>query len=736
MPIQDKDLGRYKRPGIFINEIDNSIVELPVQNVLINLVPGFSKKGPVNRPVYVTNPSDFNKIFGDIDRGLERKGSYFHRTCIKMLQTGPIWALNLLITNDLRDKLAWKSISCGSAFENDITRLMPYSRVFNRQDFWDRDDESFLDFVNDYNNDNRLLHITNMGERTITVFTYKSTISGFDVTAENWYGGTSKVPSYIHPKDWMSDYIISVLVLEGDWTDYETLTVDTTWGKYFTNVGLDKNTVQDFVNESNVTTLAYYDVSLLPYFKDVNGRDMYIKTVINNNTDKTGLFCAYNEDALLDSDYPTGKVDLVGDGIVGLETPSVDFLSYNESIIESLTYSNTYLDNDGNVFGNYSTSLSDTFASKVSRTASNTNWYISNTKLSGSTLGVSASDVRTTLYLINGIKNSSATGGTLKTWFYLPQLTNPATTYQNTYPYVAKYHQPFSSPSSLGDKIFLSRSIGGLSANTVYYINDETDGGRWFALSEIEGGSPIVIDDTLSVSDLYIQRSYAEISTSTLSTFNLGGSQYHFNTGTTKIVFDPLVITQNLSNDSTHNRYDVLYVTPEDQATVKILTGVQAIGTTAIKPNFTVDYAEAIILGYVHHSIQSGCTPTLLTSAYTWTNFAIKSEYTPVTLGVNGYLTLQDITISGYTSNGKNYLKMNFGNTSGYLDLKDYTKIRYRAVYDEFEANLQNNQSVIINSVTGHKHYIMNPQTIQYSNASNAWVSFELSSVLFCLYAV
>ena len=44
MPIDEKNLGKYKRPAIYIEEIDNSIIETPAQNVLINLVPGFSKK--------------------------------------------------------------------------------------------------------------------------------------------------------------------------------------------------------------------------------------------------------------------------------------------------------------------------------------------------------------------------------------------------------------------------------------------------------------------------------------------------------------------------------------------------------------------------------------------------------------------------------------------------------------------------------------------------------------------
>ena len=79
MPIQNKDLGKYKRPGLYINEQDDSVTELPIQDELINLIPGFSKKGPVNRPVYITNKPDFISIFGDIDDYLERKGDFFHR---------------------------------------------------------------------------------------------------------------------------------------------------------------------------------------------------------------------------------------------------------------------------------------------------------------------------------------------------------------------------------------------------------------------------------------------------------------------------------------------------------------------------------------------------------------------------------------------------------------------------------------------------------------------------------
>jgi len=147
MPIKDKDFGKYKRPGIFIEEIDSSIIELPVQDVLINLVPGFSKKGPFNAPIYVTNPNDFTAIFGDDDRRLENKGSFFHKTVKQMLKNGPVWALNLLATNPNRDKVDWQTISLSPQYQNSDIKRSAYESFYNRQDFWERDSDAFLNLV-------------------------------------------------------------------------------------------------------------------------------------------------------------------------------------------------------------------------------------------------------------------------------------------------------------------------------------------------------------------------------------------------------------------------------------------------------------------------------------------------------------------------------------------------------------------------------------------------------------
>ena len=72
-------IGKYKRPGIFIEEYDISVIASQTVQGIVNTVIGVSKTGPVNTPILITNTTDLQNIFGSIDRNLERKGSFFHK---------------------------------------------------------------------------------------------------------------------------------------------------------------------------------------------------------------------------------------------------------------------------------------------------------------------------------------------------------------------------------------------------------------------------------------------------------------------------------------------------------------------------------------------------------------------------------------------------------------------------------------------------------------------------------
>ncbi len=343
-------IGKYKRPGIFIEEFDKSVISSPTFQGLNNMVIGVSKKGPVNTPILLTNISDLEAIFGQLDRNMERSGSYFHRTVAKMLESSSVYAVNLLLTDDNLDTIEYKSLSAASNFQNDIERLGPYRRFFDTTGFWKRDTESFINLTkNNVGYADRALSLTNLSDKFVTVFVVKSKLGGFDRTLIDWYGSVEKMPSYVNASDYASDYMVDVVVVGGDWSDYQQLAVDTRWGAYFNSSGLRKEQIRNFANDRNVTLLSYYEgLSLIPYFRDNNGRNIFIETVINRDTDRTGLFCAFNAE-LMEKDYPNGLVDLIGNGLVGSESLDIDFLSYQETIVEAISLPSVILDRPGNV---------------------------------------------------------------------------------------------------------------------------------------------------------------------------------------------------------------------------------------------------------------------------------------------------------------------------------------------------------------------------------------------------
>jgi hypothetical protein len=240
-------IGKYKRPGIFLEETDNSVFSAPTVEGLTNLVIGVSKKGPVNTPIRLTNVSDLEAVFGQLDRNLERKGSFFHRTVSKMLETTPVYAMNLLLTDDTLDTIEYKSLSSSALYLNDVKREGPYRRFFDTTGFWKRDSESFINLTKSnvgYND--RAINITNLSDRFVSVFIVKTAVSGFDRTLLEWYGSVEKMPAYVNAQDYASDYMVDVVVIGGDWTNYAALAVDSRWSSYFNASGLIKTQIRNF----------------------------------------------------------------------------------------------------------------------------------------------------------------------------------------------------------------------------------------------------------------------------------------------------------------------------------------------------------------------------------------------------------------------------------------------------------------------------------------------------------
>ncbi len=681
MPISDKNLGKYKVPAIYIEEVDQSMIERPVQEILINLVPGFSRKGPINKPVRVNSSIDFESIFGSVDKGLEIKGSYFHRTVLTMLEQGPVWALNLLKTDPNRDKLQWKSISVTSQYDNGSLISSPYERFFNRQDFWERDPDAFMDVVVENNSGvddvERLLHITNMSDRTITVFMFKSDVRGFDITAEEWYGGRDKVPPFMSMKDWISDYMVSILIVYGDWSDYHELSSDDRWSTYFNESGLLKTKVEDFANHVLVTRLAYYDACLIPNFRDLNGRDMYIKNVINNDTDKTGLFCTYNEDILINSDCYNGKIDLLGQTLVGSTKKSINFLSYYGNMDESITIEEKNLDSVSNVFGNYAVDMTTEFVS--GRTAQYTNWYT---------------------YKITGLTSDTD-------WQALTSCDGTGLTLAS----VANFY--------VDDIIYFNKSFSIIDSTKAYYV--VSNDGTQITISTSKAGSVINGISSGTTTNIYVYKLSWDFLVDSGNFYNIGAYRYNLSGDTSQILpayLNPFSIN---TLETSYSRYDILYLN-SDSTKINIVQGSQIIGSSSVKPNFILDNDNTIILGYVKTEFSG--TTSGATSQFTIT-------YTGVTVDNSGYMYLDsasDITYnSGITSAGINYLDIIFEGTYGSSsDWKNYEKLRKLKIFEELSTKLSVGKGVIINMNTGYKFEIPTPSFYDATISEDARIRIYL----------
>jgi hypothetical protein len=342
------DLSQFKASGVYTLEYDQSenIILAPQT---VRLVVGFSKKGPFNTPVFCQDIKTARIIFGDIDKSLERKGSFFHRALATTLQLGPCFALNLLaLDNDSNtgDKSVYKSFSVDTAEANGTPASKLLSSYFNKERFWFADTEYFLGTVNgtgtkpeDFAGDKaKLLHFTNVGQVPISIIVRKSNIKGFDISVKEWYGqvGIEK-PEFLNEQDFISDFFVDVIAIKGDWSDHVKLADDPTFGTYFDKNGLIQSKLTDFLSISEVTLVGSFTGTIIPDFLDQNGINQFIETIINGSVGTTGLFCAVNKNAIDELSVNASKIDLVGHHLIDALTlgqEEINFLSYRAPLVE------------------------------------------------------------------------------------------------------------------------------------------------------------------------------------------------------------------------------------------------------------------------------------------------------------------------------------------------------------------------------------------------------------------
>jgi hypothetical protein len=343
------DLSQFKASGVYTIEFDQS-ESIVLNTQTTRLVVGFSKKGPINAPVFCQDIKTAKRIFGEIDTTLEARGSFFHRSLFTCLETGPCFALALMPLNDDEttsnpDMDIFKSFSLSTTEANGATVSKLYSSYFNKERFYFPDTSYFLANVENSANEGKLFSFVNLGQTPFSVIVRKTgDLTGFNVTARDWFGA-GLVPDYIREFDYISEYFVQVDIVQGDWTNLTQLSVDPVFSAYFDSKGLMKDKIQAFLNSPDVKTIGSFTGCLIPDLIDGNGVNYSIDTIINNNVATTGLFVALDRVALGNYD-PTatsdpGRVDLVGHTLIGSTVDTIDFLSYNFAAQETFDFGMT-----------------------------------------------------------------------------------------------------------------------------------------------------------------------------------------------------------------------------------------------------------------------------------------------------------------------------------------------------------------------------------------------------------
>lgn len=303
------NLNNYKASGVYTVEIDESTnLSLPLSTG--RLVIGSSKKGPINSVVLVNDTRTLTAVYGETDYKLEKNGSYFHRTIEVALRQGPVYALNVLPVEDT-DLAYFTTFNTESASNNEAWTSNSYgdslSNFYNTQKLWYADIEQLNKYKNINLGDsfpatgtvtkasNKILSLVNLSKKPVTTWMKVADTTGYDITVKEYYkllGDKVEIPEFLHPDDYVSDYFVEAIVVEGDWTDYTRLSNDPVYGSYFNEAGLILTKVNDFLALREITVLNRTVGAIIPEFKDLSGTVVALDTLFNRKFSQSGVFCS------------------------------------------------------------------------------------------------------------------------------------------------------------------------------------------------------------------------------------------------------------------------------------------------------------------------------------------------------------------------------------------------------------------------------------------------------------
>ena len=363
---------KYRGAGVYTIFSDETVQPNTTgSGQVVRLVMGFSKVGWFNRPFYIEQ-GDYTTarlLFGERDRSLERKGSFFHKSLEVALAAGPILAMNLHPFNNELDEHGQPKATSDSAeyqsFSVDVSEPNGekvnklYAGYFQKERFYIPRAEYLLATRNGVNQ-NKILSLVNLSQNKVSFIIKKANVKGYDITAREWYGGDN-IPAFIRPTDLISDYFVEVIMISGDFGKgrYQSLSVDSSLGQFFTKDGLKADKLEQFLNRNEVVIKNRVVGCLIPDFRAKDGSNLFIETMINASVLSTGVICAIDRDQIENYEYGTNDsfVDLIGNRLLDKEVEAIDCLSYHQNLKSEFLYNFKELSDSINIKidGNHST---------------------------------------------------------------------------------------------------------------------------------------------------------------------------------------------------------------------------------------------------------------------------------------------------------------------------------------------------------------------------------------------
>ena len=298
---------QFKSAGIYRVVYDRSTV-LGTDAELLRLVVGYSPKGPFNTPVYVKSVTDFKTMFGGISKALEKRGCFFHRTCIQALEAGPILALNLKPFSE-------EEVGCAAISDSGIDTSDPklVTEIYDTTRFWKLEPEKL-------NDGESYFHIaaTNSKETSTSIIVRKpadSKVAAYNISVADWYNAYNLViPDFLVGSEnkKMKDFFTEVYVFKGQFTADSIKAgalntyFDTTDGvkvkKTIKNAfGKDIDALDALFNDNASGALAHYVGALIPELVDPNSGYISIDVLMNEDSDITNLMASLDDSMLFDA---------------------------------------------------------------------------------------------------------------------------------------------------------------------------------------------------------------------------------------------------------------------------------------------------------------------------------------------------------------------------------------------------------------------------------------------------